>query len=294
MNEKEARDCIPRHLETQMSGGNCASLRTGRSTCDNTPAFLSNGTLATITQNEASSHNDMCLNEVAVADGGTEMGRDITEDRVTVNTIKRAIDKESNRAEPRMCKKTGRHQHMYSFDDRNVHISTFLGESSSVERNSSVASHQDLKNRIDCTSTKRSFRIGPNRSRIAPRRYSLPSCLSSLSVRELPEIVLTNEATTSGVRNILPSGDFSHESCCIELSAANLIAAATPPPSYRSLITHNLSDIPPSYECVTGLSLNIGQVSGRIGCSFCCFKSEGGRCIDYFISVYECNASSNV
>ena len=36
--------------------------------------------------------------------------------------------------------------------------------------------------------------------------------------------------------------------------------AATPPPTYRSLIRHNLADIPPSYETVTGKVLNLGPV----------------------------------
>ena len=269
MTEEDTRDCISIHLERAVGSRNCASPRTPRSTREKTPAFLSSGALATIIRNEGSSRERVCSNEAAIANRGADMCRDKVFDGTCSDNVKQTSNNDFDREESRIYQ---RHRfYTQSYEDGEIHISTFFGEESPFKFNN-VRSNQDDELNVskESTSSKRSFRIGPSRSRITPRRNSLPSRLSTLSISELAEVIINNNAAPTDVNNELPSScNANNASVCIELSPANFVAV-TPPPSYRSLIKQNLSDVPPSYECVTGLSLNIGQVCFPMGCSFYC------------------------
>lgn len=267
MTEEGTHDCISIHLEREISR-NCTSPRTPSSARESTPVFLSSGTLATIIRDERGSRGRICSNEAAIADRGTDMCRDNVSDGTCSGNVKQTVNNDFDREESRIYQ---RHRcYTQSSEDGEIHISTFLGEESFKFNNVGTNQVDELNVSKESANRKRSFRIGRNRSRITPRRNSLPSRLSALSINELAGVIINNSATSTDVNSELPSShNANYDSVSIELSPANFVAA-TPPPSYRSLIKQNLSDVPPSYECVTGLSLNIGQVCFLMGCSFYC------------------------
>lgn len=124
-----------------------------------------------------------------------------------------------------------------------------------MPNNLNLAASDEENASIDGQKSTRSCKIR-NSYRIEPRRSSLPSCFLQLSVSELASMAYVK----SSPRKVRDGPALnSRESYCAEVDAPNLMAV-TPPPSYRSLVKQNLTDIPPSYESVTGLSLNVGQV----------------------------------
>eukprot|EP00112_Aurelia_sp_Birch-Aquarium-sp1_P007712 Seg1842.3 transcript_id=Seg1842.3/GoldUCD/mRNA.D3Y31 product="hypothetical protein" protein_id=Seg1842.3/GoldUCD/D3Y31 len=112
--------------------------------------------------------------------------------------------------------------------------------------------------------SSRSFRIPRRTSNIItckPRSESLPFCFKSLSFTELTSPVYTNKNFNEIVSNYQAPAN-QHLSSQTKLNIGNVIrsqAPMTPPPSYRSLTKQNLMDVPPLYEIVTGLSLNVAM-----------------------------------
>ena len=266
MSEEHTEACISRPLERSIVNGNCTNLRTARSASESTPACLSGGTIAILTGNEVALYGTFYSNDVAAASRVAHMKEGVAFDMVSSNVVKQTIDSEGPRSGSSMCMESERCQQAQCFTNSEPQIATPFGGAFTINVNGILANQDELISSKKRTDNKRSFRIGPKRSKIVPRRNSLPSRLSRLSISELAGMIIKNSAMPTGVSNRLPLNHLATESCRIELGAV----AVTPPPSYRSLTNQNISDSPPSYECVTGLNLNIGQVCFLMGCSFCC------------------------
>ena len=121
--------------------------------------------------------------------------------------------------------------------------------------------------KIHSSQSSRSFRIPRRKSspvKSKPRSDSLPFCFKSLSFTELTSPVYTNKNINDIVSNYEAPTNLQHLPLQSKLNIGNIIrsqAPATPPPSYRSLTKQNILDVPPLYEIVTGLSLNVAMVS---------------------------------
>ena len=121
--------------------------------------------------------------------------------------------------------------------------------------------------KIHSSHSSRSFRIPRRKSSTVtskPRSDSLPFCFKSLSFTELTSPVYTNKNITDVVSNYAAPTNQQHLPLQTKLNIGNTMksqAPMTPPPSYRSLTKQNIMDVPPLYEIVTGLSLNVAMVS---------------------------------
>ena len=252
MGEAEGRDLLSRPLERRIDDNGCTNLVSVKSACQKVPVCLSNGELATITCRDAYCQDEgtivnMCSNEDTIANRGMLKDCVIITNNESAELFSKSCGT-GNVAENQQSPIKGNHQ---------IESETSLMQTSLVIPNNTVTSEEELNISRESTESYRSFKIKRKRGRIVPRSDSLPSCFSKISVNELTSMIYRFRATPTDVNNRPASS--AEENCCLELNASNLVAV-TPPPSYRSLITHNLADVPPSYESVTGLSLHIGQV----------------------------------
>jgi len=249
MSEEHTEACISWPLERNIATENCASLSIARSASESTPTCLSGGAIAILTGNEVTLYGTFYSNDVAAANRVTQIRDGIAIDMVSSSVVKQSTNDEGPRPGSSMCTESERYQEQYIANSESQ-ITTPFGGAFTINVNNILANQEEFISSKKRTDNKRSFRIGPKRSKIVPRRYSLPSRLSKLSIDELAQMAIKNSTMPIGVSN-----HHASESCCSGLHAV----AVTPPPSYRSLTNQNISDSPPSYECVTGLNLNIGQ-----------------------------------
>lgn len=251
MSRAETRDSTPSHLQRIPEGEVHLKRVATRFSGLNTPAFTGNVGAATLTCRQTSLPGDIYVNDNALECRGADIARHISTRRDTSQLqTNMELDKENK------IWTCNEKEATFAFDNSNAPNEILSALDSIVVLSNTGASGDEFNTSREGTRRNRSFKMRRNKCNITPRRGSLPSCFLQLSVHSLASMAC-NSAPPKAGNDRLP--DSSAEACCIESDASNL-AAVTPPPSYRSLIKQNLADIPPSYESVTGLSLNAGQV----------------------------------
>ena len=144
---------------------------------------------------------------------------------------------------------------------------------STVLTNEAVVCAEELNTSVKKARSSFSLKRYRTKPKERQRSDSLPLYFANLSVADLKLPVYVNKCPSGHDDSVISDAPF------LEQGTSQNLVAVTPPPTYRSLIKQTLADIPPSYESVTGLSLNVAQVRYFVSCSFV----VRNRCLETFI-----------
>ncbi|XP_065063235.1 uncharacterized protein LOC135689809 [Rhopilema esculentum] len=122
-----------------------------------------------------------------------------------------------------------------------------------VLTNEAVVCAEELNTSVKKARSSCSLKRYRTKPKERQRSDSLPLYFANLSVADLTLPVYVNNSPSGHDDSVISDAPF------LEQGISRNLVAVTPPPTYRSLIKQTLADIPPSYESVTGLSLNVAQ-----------------------------------